>query len=174
MLFDIPTSLVSRTNDATNVTMIINCYCTKEFAVYRRSAFSIIRLISPSLTLSLSHKSYLLHCSTLFHLSLLAVRESTSFNRWVNFSVMFRWYLKKVRRDIVDRTPPNSTLQFLPRFLFPPIFISLLHSSSQQHPHPRITWMMIKTHTMPRKMMPLGRTIRTSSQNHTVLYQSTS
>lgn len=182
MLFDIPTSLVSRTNDATNVMMIINCYCTKEFAVYRRSAFSIIRLISPSLTLSLSHKGYLLHCSTFFHLFLLCrIRESTLYNRWVNFSVMFRWYLKKVRRDIVDRTPPNSTPQFRlggtgtgPRFLFPPIFISLLHSSSQQHTHPRITWMMIKTHTMPRKMMPLGRTIRTSSQNHTVLYQSTS
>lgn len=91
--------------------MIINCYCTKEFAVYRRSAFSIIRLISPSLTLSLSHKGYLLHCSTLFHLLLLPVRESTLYNRWVNFSVMFRWYLKKVRRDIVDRTPPNSTPQ---------------------------------------------------------------
>lgn len=89
MLFDIPTSLVSRTNDATNVMMIINCYCTKEFAVYRRSAFSIIRLISPSLTLSLSHQSYLLHCSTLFHLLLLSVRESTLYNRWVNFSVMF-------------------------------------------------------------------------------------
>lgn len=182
MFFDIPTSLVSRTNDATNVMMIINCYCTKEFAVYRRSAFSIIRLISPSLTLSLSHKSSLLHCSTQFHHHLLLpVRESTLFNRWVNFSVMFRWYLKKVRRDIVDRTPPNSTPQFRlggtgtgPRLLFPPIFISLLHSSSQQHTHPRITWMMIKTHTMPRKMMPLGRTIRTSSQNHTVLYQSTS
>lgn len=182
MLFDIPTSLVSRTNDATNVTMIISCYCTKEFAVYRRLAFSIIRLISPSLPLSLSHKSYLLHCSTLFHLFLLRrIRESTSFNRWVNFSVMFRWYLKKVRRDVDDRTPPNSTPQFRqggtgtgPRLLFPPILISLLHSSSQQHTHPRITWMMIKTHTMPRKMMPLGRTIRTSSQNHTVLYQSTS
>lgn len=182
MLFDIPTSLVSRTNDATNVTMIISCYCTKEFAVYRRLAFSIIRLISPSLHLSLSHKSYLLHCSTFFHHHhLLAIEESTLFNRWINFSVMFRWYLylRKVRRDIVDRTPPNSTPQFRlggtgPRFLFPPILISLLHSSAQQHTHPRITWMMIKTHTMPRKMMPLGRTIRTSSQNHTVLYQSTS
>lgn len=182
MLFDIPTSLVSRTNDATNVTMIISCYCTKEFAVYRRLAFSIIRLISPSLPLSLSHKSYLLHCRTFFLLLLLLllpIRESTSFNRRINFSVMFRWYLRKVRRDIVDRTPPNSTPQFRlggtgPRFLFPPILISLLHSSAQQHTHPRITWMMIKTHTMPRKMMPLGRTIRTSSQNHTVLYQSTS
>lgn len=146
MLFDIPTSLVSRTNDATNVMMIINCYCTKEFAVYRRSAFSIIRLISPSLTLSLSHKSSILHCSTFFHLLLLLllrrIRESTSFNRRVNFSVMFRWYLKKVRRDIVDRTPPNSTPQFRlggtgtgPRFLFPPIFISLLHTLLLSNTH---------------------------------------
>lgn len=143
MLFDIPTSLVSRTNDATNVTMIISCYCTKEFAVYRRLAFSIIRLISPSLPLSLSHKSYLLHCSTFFHLLLLlllAIRESTLFNRWINFSVMFRWYLRKVRRDIVDRTPPNSTPQFRlggtgPRFLFLPILISLLHALLLNNTH---------------------------------------
>lgn len=115
--------------------------------MYRRSAFSIIRLISPSLTLSLSHKRYLLHCSALSHLLLLLllvhpIRESTSFNRWVNFSVMFRWYLKKVRRDIVDRTPPNSTPQFRlggtgtgPRLLFPPISISLLHTLLLSNTH---------------------------------------